>query len=150
MSHYPRTLMFRRTATAPDGSKWKLGRKWFPHRPGFEGADTGDLSFPDLGDADDIFGAILLAVFAVIAAVFLALLLFNVVVLALEITIVVLGLIIGLFSRVVLRKPWTVFAKSGPHLVERHVVGWRGSRRLIDELAGEVESGGLQRALENR
>ena len=29
---YPRTLMFRRKATAPDGSKWKLGRRWFPHR----------------------------------------------------------------------------------------------------------------------
>lgn len=139
--------MFRRKATAPDGSKWKLGRKWFPRRPGLEGADTGDLSFPDLGDADDIFGAILLVVFAVIAAVFLALLLFNVVVLAIEITIVVLGLIVGLFSRVVLRKPWTVFATSGPHRVERHVVGWRASRRLIDELAGEVESGALQGAL---
>lgn len=142
--------MFRRKATAPDGSRWKLGRRWFPRRQGWDGVDTGDLPFPDVGDADDIFGAILLAVFAVIAAVFLALLLFNVVVLAIEITILVLGLIVGLFSRVVLRKPWTVFAKSGPHTVERHVVGWRASRRLIDELAGEVESGRLQLATGDR
>jgi hypothetical protein len=142
--------MFRRKATAPDGSKWKLGRRWFPHRDLDGSFDTPDLPFPDIGDADDIFGAILLIVFAVIAAVFLALLLFNVVVLAIEISILVFGLLIGLFSRVVLRKPWTVFAKSGPQLVERHAVGWRGSRRLIDELAGEVESGGLQRTLQNR
>jgi hypothetical protein len=142
--------MFRRKATAPDGSRWKLGRRWLPHRDRWDGVDTGELPFPDLGDADDIFGAILLAVFAVIAVVFLALLLFNVVVLAIEITIVVLGLLIGLFSRVVLRKPWTVFAKSGPHAVERHVVGWRASRRLIDELAGEVESGRLQLTLDDR
>ncbi len=142
--------MFRRKATAPDGSRWKLGRRWFPRRKLDGGFDAPDLPFPDLGDADDLFGAILLVVFGVIAAVFLALLLFNVVVLAIEITIVVLGLIVGLFSRVVLRKPWTVFAKSGPHEVERHVVGWRGSRRLIDELAGDVESGRLQRTLEHR
>ena len=142
--------MFRRKATAPDGSKWKLGRRWFPRRKGWDGVETGVLPFPDVGDADDIFGAILLAVFVVIAAVFLALLLFNVVVLAIEIAILVLGLIVGLFSRVVLRKPWTVFVKSGSHTVERHVVGWRASRRLIDELAGDVESGRLQLALDDR
>jgi hypothetical protein len=144
--------MFRRKATAPDGSRWKLGRRWFPHRPNdrFDAIDTGDLKFPDLGEADDLFGAILLVVFSVIAAVFLALLLLNVVVMAIEITIIVLGLIIGLFSRVVLRKPWTVFVKSGAHTVERHVVGWRASRRLIDELAAEVESGRLQLALQDR
>jgi hypothetical protein len=144
--------MFRRKATAPDGSRWKPGRRWFPHRPNdrFDAIDTGDLKFPDLGEADDLFGAILLVVFSVIAAVFLALLLLNVVVMAIEITIIVLGLIIGLFSRVVLRKPWTVFVKSGPHTVERPVVGWRASRRLIDELAAEVESGRLQLALQDR
>ena len=142
--------MFRRKAIAPDGSKWKLGRRWFPRRDRWDGVDTGDLPFPDLGDADDILGAILLAVFAVIAAVFLALLLFNVVVLAIEITILILGLLIGLFSRVVLRKPWTVFAISGPRHEERHIVGWRASRRAIDELAGEVESGRLQLALRDR
>lgn len=145
--------MFRRKATAPDGTRWTLGRRWFPRRDNdrLDLPDTGELPFPDIGDADDgIAGAILLAVFAVIAAVFLALLLFNVVVLAIEITIIVLGLLVGLFSRVVLRKPWTVFVRSGPHTVERHVVGWRASRRLIDELAGDVESGRLQLATGNR
>jgi hypothetical protein len=144
--------MFRRKAIAPDGSKWKLGRRWFPRRDNdrMDVLDTGELPFPDFGDADDILGAILLVVFAVIAAIFLALLLFNVVVLAIEITILLLGLIIGLFSRVVLRKPWTVFVKSGPRTVERHVVGWRASRRLIDELAGDVESGRFQLALSDR
>ena len=142
--------MFRRKAIAPDGSKWKLGRRWFPRRDGWDGVETGDLPFPDLGDADDILGAILLAVFAVIAVVFLALLLFNVVVLAIELTILILGLLIGLFSRVVLRKPWTVFAISGPNVEERHIVGWRASRRAIDELVGEIESGRLQLALHHR
>ena len=81
---------------------------------------------------------------------FLALLLFNVVVLAIELTILILGLLIGLFSRVVLRKPWTVFAISGPTVEERHIVGWRASRRAIDGLAGEIESGRLQLALSHR
>jgi hypothetical protein len=51
---------------------------------------------------------------------------------------------------VVLRKPWTVFAISGPHHEERHIVGWRASRRALDELAAEVESGRLQLALRDR
>jgi hypothetical protein len=136
--------MFRRKVQAPDGTQWKLGRRWFPRRRGWEGADAGDLPFPDLGAADDLFGAILFAVFAVIAAAFLVLVLFNVVVLAIEITILVLGLVVGLFSRVVLRKPWTVFARSGDRVAERQVVGWRASRRLIDELAGEIRSGRLE------
>jgi len=45
---------------------------------------------------------------------------------------------------------WTVFAISGPTVEERHVVGWRASRRAIDELAGEIESGRLQLALSHR
>jgi len=47
----------------------------------------------------------------------------------------------GLFGRVVLRKPWTVFAKSGDALVERQVVGWRGSKREIADLGGALASG---------
>ncbi|MBE2318513.1 hypothetical protein DVA67_021210 [Solirubrobacter sp. CPCC 204708] len=142
--------MFRRKATAPDGSRWTLGRRWLPRRKRMEGVDTGSFEFPDLGSADDILGAILLVVFGAIAILFLIVTLFNVVVLAIELTILILGLILGLFARVVLRKPWTVFAKSGPWLEERQVVGWRASRRLLDELAGEIESGRLQLALDDR
>ena len=151
-SALPWHAMFRRKVRDPHGRRWTLGRHWMPRRKRWEKADI-DMPdwFPDFGGDDiGIFAAIFLTIAAVILAALLALLLFNVVVLAIEITIIVLGLIIGLFSRVVLRKPWTVFVKSGPHTVERHVVGWRASRRLIRELAGEIESGRFQLALQDR
>ena len=67
--------------------------------------------------------------------------LFNVVAIAIELTIFLVALLVGLFSRVVLRRPWTVFAKSGTLTHERHVVGWRGSRRADRRLASRLASG---------
>ena len=119
--------MFRRKVTAPT-VEVEARPPLVPAAARLGRVDTGDLTFPTRRRRRPIFGAILLAVFAVIAAVFLALLLFNVVVLAIELMILILGLFIGLFSRVVLRKPWTVFA-SPARRDERHVVGWRAAAR---------------------
>ena len=134
--------MFRRTVTAPNGTRWKLGRRWFPRWAVLWRKDPGDV--PDVPSFDDdtgILAMIFLTIFAVIAAIFLALVLFNVIAIAIELLIFILALIVGLFSRVVLRKPWTVYAKSRHITHERHAVGWRGSRRLIDDMAARLGSG---------
>jgi hypothetical protein len=136
--------MFRRTVTAPDGTKWKLGRRWFPRWKRLARADPGSgPDLPDGGFDDDtgIFATIFFAIFAVIAAIFLILVLFNVVAIAIELMIFVVALFVGLFSRVVLRRPWTVYASSKHLTHERHAVGWRGSRRLIDDMAARLSSG---------
>jgi len=136
--------MFRRKVSDPQGRKWKLGRRWFPRYRKFKRADLGDLSMPDLGGGGDdlgIVGAILLAIGLVIAAIVLILVAFNVVVIAIELLILIALFTAGLFGRVVLRRPWTVFAKSGDELVERQAVGWRGSKRELDDLAGALASG---------
>jgi hypothetical protein len=86
--------MLRRTVTAPDGTKWKLGRRWLPRWKQLARADPGDFS-PDMPD----------------------------------------------FGRVVLRKPWTVYAKSRRLTHERQVVGWRDSRLLIADMATRLSSG---------
>jgi hypothetical protein len=91
----------------------------------------------DLG----VIGIIIAVIALIVGLLFLALLLFNVVVIAIELTIVLMLCGAGVFGRVVLRKPWTVFAKSGDDLVERQAVGWRGSKREISDLAGAVASG---------
>lgn len=99
---------------------------------------------PDFdGGGDDlgIIGTILLAIFLVIAAIVLLLVLFNVVVIAIELILLVVLFLAALFGRVVLRKPWTVYAKSGDDRLERQVVGWRGSKREIEDLAGALASG---------
>ena len=62
------------------------------------------------------------------------LLLFNVVALAIELSIVIIVALVGLISRVVFRRPWIVFAKSGDQQIEYPVVGYFNSGRRIDEL----------------
>jgi hypothetical protein len=136
--------MFRRKVDGPDGRRWKVGRRWFPRYRKWKRADMGDLSMPDLGGGGDdlgIFGAILLAIGLFIAAIVLILVAFNVFVIAIELLILIALFLAGLFGRVVLRKPWTVFAKSGDDLVERQAVGWRGSKRELEDLAGGLASG---------
>jgi hypothetical protein len=137
--------MFRRTATSPDGRKWTLGRHWMPRRRRLGRADPGDAmpDFLSFDSADDlgVLGAILLAAVALVVAIVLALLLFNVVAIAIELLILIVLLVAGVVGRVVFRRPWTVFAKSGSTLHTRPVVGWRASGRAIDELAERIASG---------
>lgn len=135
--------MLRRKVEDPHGRKWTLGRHWMPRRKRFKKAD---LDLPDFlgnfgGDDLGIFAAIFLAIAAFFLAIFLALLLFNVVALAIELSIVIVAGLVGLISRVVFRRPWTVFARSGDQQFEYPVVGYLNSRRRIDELAGRLSSG---------
>jgi|tagenome__1003787_1003787.scaffolds.fasta_scaffold19884229_2 hypothetical protein len=136
--------MFRRSVTSPDGTKWKLGRRWFPRWKKLGRADVGDFGpdIPDFGGDDlGIIGTILLAIFLVIAAIFLVLVLFNVVAIAIELMIFIVVALAGFLGRVVFRKPWTVFASSKGMTHERQVVGWRDSRVLIDDMATRLASG---------
>ena len=87
------------------------------------------------------FAAIFLAIAAFFLAIFLALLLFNVVALAIELAIVIIVALVGLISRVVFRRPWIVFAKSGDQQVEYPVVGYFNSKRRVAELATALSSG---------
>lgn len=135
--------MFRRKVRDPHGRKWTVGRHWMPRRKRFKKAD---LDLPDfLGDfgGDDlgIFAAIFLAIAAFFLTIFLALLLFNVVALAIELSILIVVGLVGLISRVVFRRPWTVFASSGDQQVEYPVVGYLNSKRRIEELATALSSG---------
>ena len=75
-----------------------------------------DARLPDVdGGLDDlgVFGMIIAAIVLVIVGIFLALVLFNVIAIALELLIVILLLLAGVFSRVVLRRPWVVQASTG-------------------------------------
>ena len=135
--------MFRRKVRDPHGRKWTVGRHWMPRRKRFKKAD---LDLPDfLGDfgGDDlgIFAAIFLAIAAFFLTIFLALLLFNVVALAIELSILIVVGLVGLISRVVFRRPWTVFASSGDQQLEYPVVGYLNSKRRIEELATALSSG---------
>ncbi len=97
---------------------------------------------PDIdGGGDDlgIIGTILLAVFARDRRDLPRALLFNVVVIAIELILLLVLFLAGLFGRVVLRKPWTVFAKSGDAPARAP------GRRLAREQARDRRPGGRAR-----
>ncbi len=105
--------------------------------PDFVNVDGG---LDDLG----VFGMIIAAIVLVIVAIFLALVLFNVIAIALELLIVILLLLAGVFSRVVLRRPWVVQASTGGPPAQAHawkVVGWLRGRRVIADVASQLASG---------
>src|SRR4051794_23835008 len=126
--------MLRRKVTGPDGRVWKLGRRWMPRRRRIGRVDVPDLGVPDFG-LDDL-GAVIGAIVLAIAVVLLALVLFNVVAIAIELMIVIVLFLAGVVGRVVFRRPWTVFAQTKNVSYHRNVVGWRASRRAIDDMAG--------------
>ena len=138
--------MFRRKVTGPDGRRWTLGRRWLPRYrklgrtdvPDMPGGDGLDLGGDDLG----IFGAILLAIVGIFVAIVLVLVLFNVVAIAIELMLFITLAIAGLIGRVVFRRPWIVFARSGDVRLEYPVVGYFNSRRTLQELEGRLSIGG--------
>jgi hypothetical protein len=67
--------------------------------------------------------------------------LFNVFALALELLIVIVVALAGIVGRVVFRRPWIVFARSGDARIELPVVGYFNSRRELAELASRLSLG---------
>ena len=91
----------------------------------------GDVPFDDAAS-----GIALIAALMVLFVVVLPLL-----AIAVEILIGALVLLGALAGRVVLRRPWTVFAECGDVTQEWRVVGWRASGRRIGEVADALERG---------
>jgi len=137
--------MFRRKVTGPDGRRWRLGRKWFPRFKRIGKADVTDFGpdLPGFDGLDDlgIVGAIFAVILAVIVAIFLALLLFNVIALAIELTILIVLTIAGLIGRILFRKPWLVFASAKDRTAHAEVVGWRASRQWLRDAETRIASG---------
>jgi hypothetical protein len=134
-----------RRVTAPSGTKWRVGRRWFsprqrPQLRGIAGAGNGFDGIPDLGGIDDIGTLIITAVaFVVIVLVLIPLLLFG-----LELVIVGLLAAAGVISRFLLGRPWLVTAIPGPGDESPRaweVKDWRRSGRVVAEVAGALASG---------
>ena len=138
-----------RTVVAPDRVRWRVRRRWLPSwfrrtRPDWLDFSPGDImgAGVDFADSATVF-LVTLALAA--AAGLLFLVIWPVVALAAELLVVLALLVAGLAGRVILRKPWTVSAMSefseDPREHAWQVVGWRGSTRLIGEVAQALEVG---------
>jgi hypothetical protein len=125
----------------PEGTRWKVGRRWLGRRLRLKKPDPSEGGSFDLGFGDDLGGIFaVLAALVVLAIVFL----FAWVVLAFVIELVVIVVVVGagLFSRVVLRRPWTLYAideRGEQH--EWQVVGWRASRAQLAAVRGALAAG---------
>src|SRR3954469_24867837 len=143
--------------TAPDGSEWEVGRRWmdrsppklFRRRRRAEGGDGGrwlDFAPVEFGGIDDFLSGILVAI---VAAAFIAFFVFVILPLfgiALEFALLIMLLASGVFGRVFLRRPWTIEAvrrDARGDSVTFAVVGWRRSRRAIDDLKTAIAQTGV-------
>jgi hypothetical protein len=143
-----------RTVVGDDGRTWSVRRRWSPRpgvRPSWErarrrtkrstdGATTaGDVSLVSALLIQD--GAVLLR-WAIIAVVAVVLLFVTTFLLAVELAVLALVVLMGVTSRILLRKPWTVEAVSdtGDRLTWT-AVGWRASTARRDEIAGLLRAG---------
>jgi hypothetical protein len=141
--------------TAADGTRWKVGRQWWPDRQ-LQSDPGGDVPLPDggggggsdgggwldLGDADEF-----VVILAVVGLVILAVLFFTTVVVpviafTIELIVVLVLFFAGLAGRLLFRRPWTVRARSKTRPTRRwQVVGFRNSGELRDEVADALRTG---------
>jgi hypothetical protein len=130
--------------TAPDGTTWRVGRRWLPKKPVlWRSKPKPDWFFPDigLGDADGV-----LAVIAVIAVLILLFtVVFPVIVLGIELLLVVVLLVGGIAARLLFRRPWTIRARAGDgRELAWRAVGFRRSGRVRDDVAAALALGHRQ------
>jgi hypothetical protein len=142
-----------RDVLAPDGRMWKVGRQWLPFRVRLR----REREVPELGEpswgfnldafADFSLGGILFGLAVAILGALLLVVVWPVVALALEIVILVVVFLVALAGRLVLRRPWRIVARtrgSARSTLAWHVVGWRASGRVIEEVADALAAGQSQ------
>lgn len=155
-----------RRITAPDGTAWRIGRRWWPERKRLRrrrkdrdselpdgGSEDGDAPGGgsasdawwrlDLGvDADEAI-VILGVVVAVIAAiVLLTTVVVPLVVVGIEILLLIVLFVGGLAGRLLFRRPWTIRARSADRReLTWRAVGFRRSGRMRDEIAAALARG---------
>ena len=141
--------------TAPDGTRWKVGRQWWPDRgpdpadpadpgladvPSGSGGDGG--SWFDLGDADEFVVVLVVIGVVILAILFVTTVVIPVIAFTIELIVLLALFFGGLAGRLLFRRPWTVRARVDGRTQRRwHVVGFRNSGELRDEVAEALRSG---------
>jgi hypothetical protein len=132
---------------APDGVEWHVGRRWSTRRFGWTwkrrgiAADAASGLGQGVGGVDLQEGALVVVAAVAAALIVVPLLFFGV-------ELIILGALLaaGVVSRVFLRQPWVIEATSSDPLtsgrqLEWRVVGWRKSRKLIDQVVSDLAAG---------
>ena len=139
---------------APDGTRWKVGRQWWPDRKhdALDAADPGAIdggsgggdggSWLDLGDADEFVVVLVVIGLAILAVLFFTTVVIPLLAFTIELILLIVLFFAGIAGRLLFRKPWTVRARAKEEATHRwQVVGFRNSGELRDEVAAALSSG---------
>ena len=137
--------------TAPDGTRWKVGRQWWPDRKPQDadapvdvptGSGGGGDSWFDLGGADEFIVVLLVIGVVILAVLFVTTVVIPVIAFTIELIVLLVLFFGGVAGRLLFRKPWTVRARADGRTRHRwHVVGFRNSGELRDEVATALREG---------
>jgi len=141
-----------RSAVAPDGTSWGVGRRWVPFRVRLRDGDWREGGPADLGDVFfDSPGGVLAGLAVIATAMLVFLVIWPIVAIALELVLLALIFLVSLAGRVLFRRPWTVVARSETTGAAREhtwrVVGWRASARLIEDAVDSLSRDGPPRGV---
>jgi hypothetical protein len=132
---------------APDGAEWLVGRRWTSRsldwrRPRELASESlSGLGLPDVPAVDSAQGLLLIMLAAILVLLLVPILFFGV-----ELVVVGGLLAAGVASRVLLRQPWviearTVASSGTERRLEWQVRGWRRSSRLLKAVVSDLSAG---------
>jgi len=117
--------------TSPDGSRWKVRRRWLPWRRRLKGG----WDVPFVGGGDDPLSVILLVLVGIPAAIIFVLW-------SLELAVVLVLAPFALLARAWFGRHWHVETYRARRFVAQHESGsFDESGALVDELAEQIRAG---------
>jgi len=146
--------MAAKTVVDPAGRTWKVRRKWVHRRASWRGP-KGDRAL-DLFDGADlagegaelpVVGVIVFAIAALLIAVLAVVFVIPALIFVVELALVLVAVGLGVLSRVLFRRPWTIEARvDGTNQGgEWKVTGWRASGDLLNSVAERLDATGQLR-----
>ncbi|HVF73498.1 MAG TPA: hypothetical protein VM938_00510 [Acidimicrobiales bacterium] len=135
-----------KTVRAPDGARWRVGRRWLPWRFRWRSGRAEEALHLDGGaegclDAglDDLFVGIFVVAFIGLFFIFVM----PVLIALIELTLLVLLVVSGVVVRIALRRPWLIDATRldayGTYTLK--AVGWRRSGQMVEAAARRLSQG---------
>lgn len=135
----------------PEGRTWKVRRRWLHRSVSWRGPKGGRAL--DLIDGADLVGAgaelpvvgvVLFAIGALLIGVLAVVFVIPALIFALELLLVLVAVVVGVLSRVLFKRPWTVEARLKGTYDRREwkVTGWRASGDLLDSVAARLQATG--------
>jgi hypothetical protein len=143
----------RKRVRGPDGTTWRVGRRWLPWRPRRRaGVATPWVDGLEFAGADDAVGCLVAVAVAVLLPVIVLAVMF-----ALEWLALAAVLPVAVAARAITGRPWIVTARPlesvgvpghGGHLRYAYAVrGWPASRRAIETARRDIGRTGVPESL---